>query len=175
MSGASSAAPKRITVTIPAATVTLEARKLARRSLSLRRWVRVRSGPDALSGAAISLISIRPAIEVNAQARVHGHVDEIDDEVDDHEQRRDQHEIGGHDRNVDVLDRLQEELAHARPGEHRFGDDGEGDDRAELEADNGDHRDQGILERVAEMVGARERSGYSRSAGPPASRPARGA
>ena len=55
--GASSAARKRMTVTIPAATVTFDDRKLARRSLSLRRPIRVRAGSDALfGGVAISLI-----------------------------------------------------------------------------------------------------------------------
>ena len=59
---------------------------------------------DAPSGsAAISLISNRRAMQLDAQPRVHGHVDEIDDEIDDHEQRGDEQEIGGHDRNVGVL------------------------------------------------------------------------
>src|SRR5271166_504242 len=122
--GASSAARKRTIVTAPAATVTFDARKLARRSLSLSRAMKVGSGPDAPSGsAAISLISNRRAMQLDAQPRVHGRVDEIDNEIDDDKQRGDEQEIGGHDWNVGVLNRLQEQLPHAGPGEHRFGDD----------------------------------------------------
>ena len=46
----------------PAATVTFDDRKLARRSLSFKRAMSVRGGADAaLGGAAISLISaLRP-------------------------------------------------------------------------------------------------------------------
>src|SRR5271169_3460308 len=98
-----------MTVTAPAATMTFDDRKLARSSLSLRRAIKVRSGRDAPSAsAAISLISNRRAMQLDAQPRVHGHVDEIDDEIDDHEQRGDEQKIGGHDRNVGVLNRLQE-------------------------------------------------------------------
>ena len=52
------------------------------------------------------------------------------------------------------VDRLDEQQAHARPLEHRLGDDGEGDDRAELQAGDGDDRHQRVLERVAEVDGA---------------------
>src|SRR3712207_7919856 len=38
--------------------------------------------------------------------------------------------------------------SHARPLEHRLGDDGEGDDGAELEAGDGDDRHQRVLQRV---------------------------
>src|SRR5580658_4492988 len=97
--GASSAARKRTIVTTPAATVIFDDRKLARRSLSLRRAVKVRSGPDAPSGlAAISAISSLRAIEVDAQPGVHDRVDKIDDEIDGHKQGSDEQQIGGHDR-----------------------------------------------------------------------------
>src|SRR5271166_5581134 len=85
--GASSAARKRTMVTAPAATVTFDDRKLARRSLSLRRAMKVRCGPEAPSGStAISLISGLRAMHLDAQPRVHGRVDEINDEIDDDEQ-----------------------------------------------------------------------------------------
>src|SRR5271155_3078116 len=150
--GANSAARKRTTVMTPAATVTFDDRKLARRSLSFKRAMKLRGGADsALGGAAISLISALRAMQMDPQPRVHGDVEEIDDEIDDHEQRRDQQEVGRHDRNVRVLNRLQEELAHAGPGEHRLGDNRESDDRAELQADDGNHRHQRISESVMEM------------------------
>ena len=81
-------------------------------------------------------------------------VEEVDDEVDDDEDQRDQHQVGRHDRDVDVLHRLDEQQAHAGPLEHRLGDDGEGDDRAELQAGDGDDRHQRVLQRMAEMDGA---------------------
>src|SRR5271168_4838578 len=73
--GASSAARKRRIVTAPAATVVFDDRKLAIRSLSLRRPMKVRSG--ASSGrAAISAISSLRAMEVDAHPGVHDRVDE---------------------------------------------------------------------------------------------------
>ena len=63
-------------------------------------------------------------------------------------------QIGRHHRDVGVLHRLDEHEAHAGPLEHRLGDDGEGDDGAELQADDGDDRHQRVLERVAEVDGA---------------------
>src|ERR1700677_3737856 len=139
--GANSAARKRIRVMTPAGTVTFDDRKLASRSLSFKRARHVRGGADsALVGAAISLISASRAVEMGTQPGVHGDVQQIDDEIDDHEQRRDEQEVGGHDRNVGVLNGLKEQLAHAGPRKHRFGDDRECDDRAELQADDGNHR-----------------------------------
>ena len=44
--------------------------------------------------------------------------------------------------------------AEPRPLEHALGDDREGDDRAELQAGDGDHRDHGVAQRVAEADGA---------------------
>src|SRR5271170_3837572 len=79
--GASSAASKRMIVAAPAATVTFDARKLASRSLSLRRARKLRSGSDAPAGsAAISLISALDVMQLDAEPRVHDRVDEIDDE-----------------------------------------------------------------------------------------------
>ena len=70
------------------------------------------------------------------------------------EDEGDEQQVGGHDRDVDVLHGLQEQEAHAGPLEHRLGDDREGDDRAELKARDGDDRDQRVLQRVAEIDGA---------------------
>ena len=89
-----------------------------------------------------------------AQARIDDEIEQIDGEVDQHEQQPDQQQIGRHHGNVGELHRLDEELAHARPLEHRLGDDGEGDEGAELQAGDGDDRHQRVLERMAEIDGA---------------------
>ena len=100
---------------------------------------------------------------LDAQARVDGVVQQVDDEVDDDEHQRDEAQVGGHHRDVGELHRLDEQQPHAGPLEHRLGDDRERDDRAELQADDRDHRHQRVLERVAEVdravgkaAGARE-------------------
>ena len=91
--------------------------------------------------------------EVGAQARIHDGVEQVDHQVDRHEHERHQHQVGGHDRDVDVLHRAEEQQPHARPLEHVFGDQREGDDRAELQAGDGDHGHQRVLQRMAEMDG----------------------
>ncbi len=68
--------------------------------------------------------------------------------------KRDEHQVGGHNGDVDELHRLHEERAEAGPLEDALGDDGEGDDAAELQAGDGHHRHHGVLERVAELDGA---------------------
>src|SRR5262249_25714370 len=72
------------------------------------------------------------------QARVDGKIKEIHREVDQYEQQPDHHQVGCHNRDVGELHRLDEQLAHARPGEHGLGDDGERDQRAELQTGHGD-------------------------------------
>src|SRR5579885_179528 len=100
---------------------------------------------------------------IDAQARIDGVVEEIDDEIDDDEEEGDKHEIGRHHGNVGEADRLDDEKPHAGPLEHRLGDDGKGDDRAQLQPGDGDDRHERVLQRVAEMdeavrqaAGARE-------------------
>ena len=46
---------------------------------------------------------------------------------------------------------MNEQEPHPRPLEHCFGDDGERDDRAQLQSRDGDDRDERVLERVAEV------------------------
>src|SRR6266851_3455962 len=95
-----------------------------------------------------------PSTAIDAQARIDGVVKKIDDEIDDDKEEGDQHKIGRHHRDVGKTDRLDDEEADARPLEHRLGDDGEGDDGAELQAGDGDDRHQGVLQRMAEIDGA---------------------
>ncbi len=75
-------------------------------------------------------------------------VDQIDDEIDQHEQKHHENQIGDHHRAVEHGDRIDDELAHAGPVEHRLGHDREGERRTELEAEDGDDRDRDILQHV---------------------------
>src|SRR6185437_12446517 len=93
-------------------------------------------------------------VAVDAQARIDGVIEQIDDEVDEDEEEGDEHEIGRHHRDVGEADRLDDEETHAGPLEDGLGDDGEGDDGAELQPGDGDDRDQRVLEGMAEIDGA---------------------
>src|SRR5690349_21368862 len=53
-----------------------------------------------------------------AQAGIDGEVEEVHDEVDDHERERHEHEVGGHEWDIHEPHRLQEEQPHPRPLEH---------------------------------------------------------
>src|SRR5690242_8719013 len=117
MSGARRAASTSSAVTMPAATVTGERRKLQKRSLSRSRRSNGRM-------AASSAMRRRAALE--PQARVDHVIEEIDDEVDDDEEEGDEHEIGRHHGNVGEVDGLNDQEPHARPLKDRLGDDGEG-------------------------------------------------
>src|SRR4029077_8021429 len=142
--GERKAAAMMKSVTAAAVTVIGEDLKLHQTSLSDTRC----SHPATAERVAISVPCHARAAAFAAQARIDDGIEQVDREVDHHEQQPDQQQVGGHDRDVGKLHRLDEELADARPGEHRLGDDGEGDQRAQLQAEHGDHRHQGVLERM---------------------------
>ncbi len=62
-------------------------------------------------------------------------------------------QIGRHDRDIDVLHGLHEQNAHPWPLEYGFGDDRKCNYRAKLQPDDGNHRYEGVLQRVTEMYG----------------------
>src|ERR1044072_479206 len=137
-------------VTTAATTVIGEDLKLHQTSLSVTRC----SQPPGAEAIAMSVPRHTGRAALAAQARIDDEIEQVDDEVDHHEQETDQQQVGRHHRNVGELHGLDEELADARPGEHRLGDDGEGDQAAELQAGHGDHRHQRVLQRMAEIDGA---------------------
>ena len=49
---------------------------------------------------------------------------------------------------VAPADRIDQPVADARPGEDRLGEDGAGEQRADLQADHGDHGDQRVAQRM---------------------------
>src|SRR6266542_5000426 len=91
----------------------------------------------AAAGSAISDPGIDPAIE------------QIDGQVAQDEAHRDEQDHPLHQWIVAREDRVHHEAAHAGQGEHVFGDHRPADQRAELEAEHGDDRDEGVLEHVA--------------------------
>src|SRR5262249_10910674 len=80
--------------------------------------------------------------------RVKPRVSQVDEEIQRDQSRRDEHDVGLHHRIVAVEDRLHREPAHAGQREDLLDDERPGQQDAELAADDRDHRDQRVLERV---------------------------
>src|SRR6266478_6440200 len=110
-------------VTTAAVTVIGEDLKLHQTSLSVTRC----SHPPSAQRVAMSVARHARSAAFGTQARIDGEIEQIDHEIDQHEQQPDQQQVGRHHRDVGELHRLDEELADARPGKDRLGDDGEGD------------------------------------------------
>ena len=77
-------------------------------------------------------------------------VDEVGEKIDEHVGDRDQQDAALQQRIVARLDGLHGQAADARPGENRFGDDGAGEQRAELQAEDGEDGNQRVAERRGE-------------------------
>src|SRR5258708_39920784 len=107
MTGASSAPPTSRRATSVATTVTGERRKLHHRSLSASRAKR----PARLGcvGVPASVTMAPHYAALDAEPWIDHVVEQVDDEVDDDEEEGDQHQIGGHHRDVGEADRLDDE------------------------------------------------------------------
>src|ERR1044072_7849327 len=130
MSGASSAATTMMAVTTAAAIVTFERRN--EYMMSLSSIARSHYGFSGGMGPPGSTLTSRH-LRINADARIDHRVEQIDDQVDGHEDESDQQQIRRHDRDIDVLHRLQKQGPRAGPLQRALGDRREGDDRAELQ------------------------------------------
>src|SRR6188768_1287281 len=120
MSGAKSARKR----TIPSSARPKIATGFATKSATIRR----KGVSPALAAAIASAFCFRqpdPWIERRIQ--------DVDQEVDDDDDRHDDEQVGDDHRPVEDADRVDQELAHARPGEDALGDDGESDQEAELQ------------------------------------------
>src|SRR5215213_8944133 len=84
-----------------------------------------------------------------ADARVEPGIEQVDDEVGEHEDGDHQHGQRLRHDVVLVLHRLHEQPADAVQVEDLLGDDQAADQEGELDADQGDHRQQRVLERMA--------------------------
>src|SRR3546814_14358572 len=87
-------------------------------------------------------------------ARIQHGIQQIDHQIDDHEQQSHQHHVGDDNGAVELVDAVYQQLAHARPGTYSFGNGRVGDQGAELHAD--DDRKSGV---VGQRVEVREGSG----------------
>src|SRR5215467_3493281 len=160
--GANSAPSTMRSVTRAASTVTFDCQNENTISLSSRRKMpRGRAGSSELESCAVLIASGCARIDPNA--RIYNDVQEVNDEIDGQEDQGNQKQIGRHDRDIGVLHRLEKQQTHARPLKHGLRDDGESNDRAELQAGNRHHRDERVLERMTEInvavgqtAGARE-------------------
>src|SRR5438105_809206 len=76
--------------------------------------------------------------------RIDHAVEHVDDEIDADDDRRDQQNAALDNRIIARLDAVDQPIADARPGENRFGEDRARQQQTDLEADDGDDRDQRI-------------------------------
>src|SRR5690606_34877476 len=74
--------------------------------------------------------------------RIQHRIQQIDHQIDDHEQQSHQHHVGYDDRTIELVDAVDQQLAHAGPGKHGLGNGGVSDQRAELHTDHGDDWNQ---------------------------------
>ena len=84
-------------------------------------------------------------------------------QIDDDKKKIDEGEIGGEDRNVGELHRLQKEHSHSRPLKDRFGDDRKGDDFPELQRHDRNHRKRSVPENVRDQIAVLERVSGTRA------------
>ena len=82
----------------------------------------------------------------NTDARVERRVEQIDEEVHEHDNDGDEHHQVLHDRVVAPADRLDQEARDAGNVEHGLGDDQAADQEGGLDADDGDHRQQRVAQ-----------------------------
>src|SRR5437773_5397445 len=91
-----------------------------------------------------------PPPSLVADARIEIRIGEVDQEVEAHDHRRDDQVHRLDDRVIEPRERLKEEEADARQAEDRLDDHRAAEVERRLEADQADHGDQRVLERVAE-------------------------
>src|SRR5882762_7344143 len=85
-----------------------------------------------------------------ADARIQKRIREIDEEVEAHDHRRDDQVHRLDDRVVELVEGLEEKEPDTGQSEDRLDDHGAADVERHLQTDQADHRDQRVLERMAE-------------------------
>src|SRR5438105_7293229 len=76
---------------------------------------------------------------IDSQSWINQVVKKIDDEIDDHENQRNEAKVCGHDGDVRRVYGLNEQQAHTRPLKDGLRDDGECNDAAKLQANDSDN------------------------------------
>src|SRR5437763_596116 len=139
MSGANTA----ISTMIVSSTSPNTAMGLAMKSASARRrGVSARRGSVA-TGTSTGRLLIALALRLGEpDARIERRVQQVDEQVDRNEERHDDKQVRHDHGPVQQVDGIDQQLAHARPREHALGDDRKADQRAELQTDDRDDRDQ---------------------------------
>src|SRR5688572_18394389 len=107
-------------------------------------WSRGGLADSTATGAAGSVIT-DPRVDVG--------VDEVGDDVHEDEGDREYHDRTLDRRIVPRADRLHQQPAHPGPGEDGLGDDGAAEKLSELQTDDGDDRQGGVAQSVAEHDG----------------------
>src|SRR5262245_1834829 len=120
-------------------TVTSPARGGSSSSSSVRSGLPCSKSTDARMASSSARV---------ADAGIEVPVEEIDGEVDDHEENRDEEDGALGHGIVALVDRPEHETAHAGEREHFLDDHRAAQEDAGLEPGHGDHRDERVLERV---------------------------
>src|SRR5688572_5246347 len=92
-----------------------------------RDSARAASAGTVAPSLATTLTLVRPRGRAQPHARIEHGVEHVDHEVDEDEDRHDHQQVGHDDRPVELVDRVDQQLAGAGPGEYRLGDDRECD------------------------------------------------
>src|SRR6185295_17196236 len=104
------------------------------------------AGAPKARASAIKRIAAPSLVETDP--RIDEPIEDVDEEIAEDEAHGDQQHDTLHERVVAGEDRVHHQAADAGQREDVLGDDGAADQRAELEPEHGDHRDQGVAQDV---------------------------
>src|SRR5207245_1062364 len=105
-------------------------------------------------GRAPAATAISTRLTAIADPRIENAVEHVDQQIAEDHDHGDEHDEVLHDRIVTPENRLNQEARDPRQVEDGLGDHEAADEKRELDADDGDDRQQGGLERVAQEAGA---------------------
>src|SRR5262245_27521831 len=108
-----------------------------------------RPWPSPATSAGAWAAGGRGRVSAIADPRVEHRVQDVRDEMEQHDEHACHHQPGQQDIHVAGLDALDEQGTHALPGEHPLGDHGPAEHRPDVDGDDGDQRDEGVAEGVA--------------------------
>src|SRR5262245_31378520 len=122
--------------------------KIARPTTAPRFSRNAAQTPASEDGGHVSGVIPPAAATTMADPWIDAAVQQIDAEIDEDHDRGDQHDTALQCRIVAPPNCLDQPLADSRPGEDRFSQYGTGQQRADLQAYDGYHRDHGVAQRV---------------------------
>src|SRR5207245_10227369 len=92
-----------------------------------------------------------PSSRADPDAGIDEADDQVHQEVDAHDDEREEDDCALDDREVLIADRVDGERGHARPREHGLGGDGAAQQLTELKTEHGDDGNAGVAERVLDQ------------------------